>query len=162
VIRFHRLAGALAGLVGLSGCHVYVAPETRPVPGTEVAVVLTDRGRFALSQRIGPEIDQVLGRLVAVTDTSVDVALASTVTIRGESMKWSGERFLLTQDQYGRVLVRTLSKGRTALAVAAGVAAVGSVVAAGLSSGGDAIVSDPSTPPTPPPAATRPVRVTHP
>jgi len=146
-----RLATAVVAVLGVTGCYTYVPPTTAPFAGSEVSVVLTDRGRVALGERVGPEMDQLRGRLLSSTDSTVVVSMRESVTLRGVSAKWTDEVLTLSREHFGSIRIRTLSRGRTsAVAGGAGAAAVLLVVNGVVNTGGSKVDQEPSKPPLPP------------
>ena len=146
--RATQCAGVGAMLLSVTGCYTYAPPVSTPAPGAEVAVVLTDRGRAALGERIGPEIDQLRGRLVSTNDTGVTVAMRESVTLRGVSAAWGDERLTVNREQFATMRVKALSKGRTGVLAGTMGAVLGFfVINGGFDIGGRNVDSDPSTPP---------------
>lgn len=149
--RAARLAGFAGMLMLATGCYTYVPAITAPVPGTEVAVVLTDRGRIALNDRVGPAIDELRGVLTSSTDSAVGLSMRESISLRGESAKWTDEPIVLSRDHFGSIRIRQLSRGRTgAMAGAFGGAVAFFVITGGFGDDGRKIGSDPTTPPSGP------------
>lgn len=123
-----KLAAVAGALTLCTGCYTYVPASTAPVAGSEVAVILTDRGRVALNDRVGPEIDQLRGRLVSSTDSSVTVSMKESVSLRGVSANWTDEMLTLTRDHFGSVRLKQLSRGRTTVLAGGFGAALAAVV----------------------------------
>lgn len=144
----------LAGLVLLcTACYTYAPSGTTPVSGSEVAIVLTDKGRVALNERVGPEMDQLRGRLLSNTDTSVAISMRESITLRGVSAKWTDEAITVHRDHVGSLRIRELSKARSSIvAGAVGAAAVFLIINRGIGLGSERVIPDPSLPPggTPP------------
>jgi hypothetical protein len=137
-----------AALVGAQGCYQYT-PVAGPLPvRAPVALALTDHGRAQLSDRIGPEIDELRGLLVSSTDSLVVVAMQESVTLRGISSKWAGEELTVPRGLIARVRQRQFSRARTIGLVATGglgaAVAIVSVAAAGAST---IQIDQPSDPP---------------
>ncbi len=146
-----RRAIAMVAVLGVTGCYTYVPTTTAPVAGADVSVALTDRGRVALGERVGPEMDQLRGRLMSSNDSSVVVSMSESVTLRGVSTKWTDEVLTLNRDYFGSIRTRILSRGRTgAVAGGLGAAAVILVVNGVVNSGGSKVNQDDSKPPVPP------------
>ena len=155
-LRATRHAGCVAALALGTGCYAYVPTTSAPAAGTEVAVFLTDRGRAAVTDRVGPEMDQLRGRLLSSTDDSVTIVMLESVTLRGVSAQWTEERIAVSRDHLGSIRTRQFSRARTSIvAGTVGVAAVVFVVAGGLGIGGRNINTDPSLPPGPPGPSSR-------
>ncbi len=143
------LIGAV--VIGAAGCSSYAPLTSAPVPGADVALLLTDRGRAAIGDRVGPEMDQLRGRVVALTADSVTIAIAETVTLRGVSAKWSDEQFVLHRDNIGSVRTRTFSRARSSiLAGTIGAATTVFIVSGGFGLIDRKIETDPSKPPVGP------------
>jgi hypothetical protein len=145
--RATRLLAGSAMVFGASGCYTYSLPTVAPAPGAPVSLSLTDRGRAALVDRVGPEMDRLVGTLVSTTDSNYVLTVLETVTLRGVSAKWSGESITLSRDLVGGVRVRTFSRGRTLLVAGTGGAAAVAALFAGGLVGGTSVVGDPLTPP---------------
>ncbi len=61
--RFHLPTVALLMALPLAGCYSYSRTlADKPAPGTDVLIVLNDRGRVDLEQQLGPEVWQVEAR----------------------------------------------------------------------------------------------------
>ncbi|HYW49049.1 MAG TPA: hypothetical protein VE861_00510, partial [Gemmatimonadaceae bacterium] len=144
VIRFALLASVV---LLCTACYTYVPSGNAPASGREVAIVLTDKGRVALSDRVGPEIDQLRGRLMSSTDTSVVLSMSESVSLRGVSAKWTDEVVTLSRDHFGSVRIKELSRGRTAVAAGvAGAAVVLVILNRTIGLGSDGVTQEPSDP----------------
>jgi len=140
-----KLAVVAGALTLCTGCYTYVPSSTAPVAGSEVSVILTDRGRVALNDRVGPEMDQLRGRLVSSTDSSVTLSMRESVSLRGVSANWTDEVLTLARDHFGSVRLKQLSRGRTT-ALAGGFGAALAAVVLSSSLVGGTSNTDPSTP----------------
>jgi hypothetical protein len=114
-----RLVGTLSGVllfVTASACYEYRPLETAaPVVGEPVALQITDRGRVQLSERFGPGLAEVRGRLVSNSDNQYVVNVDRVWEINGASTAWSGEETRLDQSFVGMVKGRQLSTTRSVL-----------------------------------------------
>lgn len=144
-------AGIAATAVSLSGCYIYLPKSTADVPPNAiVSASITDAGRVALGERVGPEVASIDGRVVQKSDTSVRLMVSQVRYLSGLSDQWQGQEVSLRPQDVKSLTQRTFSRSRTAMMIA-GVAAglVLSVLTLnflGLTSG------DPSRDkPTPPP-----------
>jgi hypothetical protein len=125
--RSVRSAGAIAlvFLMVLPGCYT-----TRPVyagmpqPGMNVSLQISDEGRVALRDRVGPSVARVEGVLVRAPDTSYVLTVNDVIGIYGERTRWSGEQVGIRREYVGMVYERRFSPARTALFVG-GVGALG-------------------------------------
>jgi hypothetical protein len=124
----------------LTGCyqHVPASPATL-TGGTEVSLGITDEGRVALADQVGPGIRRLEGRVLEITDTSLVLALTRVNLIDLDiAMQRDGERVEVARSQISDLRERQLSRSRTWLAVGGAVAAVLSLFLIALSGfGGD-------------------------
>ncbi len=141
--------GCLTGTLLLTtACHTYVPNSAAPASGTEVAVVLTDKGRAALADRVGPEMDELRGRLMSSTDSSVIISMTQSLTLRGVSATWTDEVLTVSREHFGSLRTKVLSRGRTSvLAGVAGASAVFLVLTRGILTDPERVTSEPSIPP---------------
>lgn len=151
--RAARLVGRV-GVVALaaqtvSACYT-TAPLTtdvRPV-GAPVVLDITDQGRVHLGSALGESPLRVEGRLAAVSDSTYTLAVTRVEGLRGTGASWSGESYTFRREDVGRVSVRRLSRGRTAVAI---LGAVGTVILAAVTIsllvGGTTTAEDPSQKP---------------
>jgi hypothetical protein len=114
----------LALMQSQTGCYTYVpAGQGGFTAGARVAYTLTDRGRVALADQVGPGALRVEGTLAENTGSSYVLRMSSVRTIDGATARWGGERVTIGHDLVANSFERKLSRTRTA--VAAGVAIVG-------------------------------------
>lgn len=134
-------------LPSATGCYVSrPIYNGEPLPGTEVSLGLTDRGRVALADRLGPGALDVSGRLASATDSAYVVDVTRVAYIDGGRVaKWNGEAVSVAKNDVSRVAERRLSKSRSWLA--AGIAAGLLALATGIVINGTA-GPDPQTKPT--------------
>jgi hypothetical protein len=134
-----------------SACYSYVPVTGTPVPGQELALVITDGGRVALTDRVGPEVDQLRGTLVGRTDSSYTLAMSQAVTLRRESIKWTGESVNVSSAFVASVREKRLSRSRSWLVAGGATAAVVAfIVTRSFLDGNSTVDTDPSNPPTGP------------
>ncbi len=134
-----------AGLVGgvtlsgqlLAGCYTTAPlPTVTPASG-EVVVDLTDRARVDLNGALGESPQRVMGRVLAVSDSSYTLAVGSVESLRGSVARWTGESVELRRSGIASVQARRLSRNRTMFAVlsAVGVFALAVATVSLLASG---------------------------
>lgn len=153
-----RIVGALAGWLAITGCYVYtpISTGTVPVPGQVVAMDISDAGRVALGGTIGPEISQIEGRVLNNATDEYELSVSMVHLLRGGEQVWQGERVKLRKEFVTRSYEKTLSKGRTAIAGAGGVAVVAWFVTKKIVG---SVTGDDAKPPVDPPdSQRRPVR----
>jgi hypothetical protein len=109
----------------LTGCFQFVPVSRSDVPsGAEVSLGITDPGRVALAEPIGPGISRVDGRIVENRDTSIVLAVTSVRFIDLDvTMYRDGERVEIAHRHISEIRERRLSQSRSW--IAAGVAAAG-------------------------------------
>lgn len=120
-----RVFAVIAALVpALSACYEYRPIETQPPPaGEQVALQITDQGRVTLSQRFGPGLAEIQGRMVSAQGSEYVINVYRVAQISGETAAWSGEPTRIDRSFVGSVKGRQISGLRTSLvAVVAGAA----------------------------------------
>jgi hypothetical protein len=125
-----RIAGAVAMaatlIAGLAGCYtLQVSAPGDVTNGTQVALDISDAGRLALGNSMGPGILQVEGRLMAKENDEYVVAVSAVKLLRGGEQVWKGERVSIRTEHVTRVYERRHSRGRS---IAAGAAGAGALV----------------------------------
>lgn len=115
---WRRFVGGLcaASLLLQIGCYTFKPLQTNiPATGNRMAVVLNDRGRFALGDKLGASVDRVEGLLVAVDSEAVTLEVYRTTDLRGSESTWTGERVQVPKDAIIGYQERQFSKRRTYL-----------------------------------------------
>ena len=120
-LRARRLCAAIAGaflLPAATGCYTYRhAPDgTLPV-GANVVLGITDRGRVAIGEQVGPGALRIRGELLEKTDSTYVLRVGSVEHLNGRTTKWSGEQVVIPRDFVGTAGEQRYSKGRTWLAI---------------------------------------------
>jgi len=95
-----------------------------PDPGTVIGLDITDAGRVALGGAMGPEIDQVEGKLIAKDTTGYLVGVTSLHLLRGGEQVWHGEQVQIKKEYVSSVYQRRFSRSRSAALAAVGIGAV--------------------------------------
>ncbi len=141
-------AVVLAFTLGVSqACYAYVPLSDSPLPGTQVAIDLTDRGRAEMATLVGAWPETVEGALTAQSDSAYMLSVTSVRNQRGGVSKWSGEALTVRKDLVARTRERHFSTTRTAMAAGLSVGAIlFFALTRGLFGGG----SENSPPPPPP------------
>lgn len=117
-----------------------------PLAGTEVTLALSDRGRVALSERLGPGALSVRGRLASATDSMYVVNVTRVTYIEhGRVAKWNGEPVDISKNDIGGVAEHRLSRSRSwvAAGITIGLLALATGIVINGTSG-----PDPQTKPT--------------
>lgn len=138
-----RLAGRrlVVGVLAVSvGCHRYVSVDASVPPvGEPVALDISDEGRVALRDRIGPGVDRIEGRMVGVDGNEYLVSVSHIEQLNGPRSPWAGEVMRLDRGLVDRVQRREVSTTRT-LALVGGIAAGVAILI--VSGGFDAVFGD--------------------
>ena len=111
-----RFVGGLcaAALSLQMGCCTFQPLQTGvPATGKRIAVVLNDRGRSQLGDRLGSAIDKVDGLLVEGDGVKVTLEVYRTMDLRGNAASWTGERVQLPRDGITGYQERQVSTRRT-------------------------------------------------
>lgn len=128
-------------------CFEYSNVEPRTVPaGRELQITVTPEGRQALGGQVGTNVRTIIGRVVSADTSGVRLALERTTLTDGSTAQWSGEQVNIPSPYISDTQERTLSKGKTAAAVAvlAGVSAAVALALGRTGSSGSGTV--PGTP----------------
>ena len=106
-------------------------------------LVLNDKGRTGVAEKLGAAVDKVEGTLTAQSSDSYTIAISTVYQIGGNSTKWNGEPAVIAKDWTVGYQVRRFNQTRTiVLAVALTAAVVVFFVSTKLLGGG----SDPAGP----------------
>lgn len=140
-----------ASVPAMHGCYTYVPVDTSTSPpvGEQVAFEITDQGRSALAERLGPGVMRVEGSLTRADSEQYVMRVWGLDQLRVGKVRWSGESVSISRDYVAGVERRQLSTVRTWLAagVAGGVmyfAFTQDLIGGGRPSGED----DPPEPPS--------------
>jgi hypothetical protein len=131
-ISRRRRAGIVLACVSVinTGCYTYrPLYGTAPTAGQHVELVLSDSGRVALGQQLGPGVLRVDGLLRQVRDGSYVVSVDRITTISAESANWGGESVQIPVSDVSQAGLRALSRTRTALVAGAVVVGIGLFIA---------------------------------
>jgi hypothetical protein len=107
-----------------TACYAYAPVQTTPQAGAQVALEVTDEGRVALSDKIGPGVVRLEGTLAAVEGDELLVDASSVRQVRGYISDLGGVRVRLPKRYVTRMDERRLSRTRSLLVVGGVVAIV--------------------------------------
>lgn len=100
------------------GCFSYLPVQSSPpLPAQQVGVVLNDRGRVLLGDRVGASVDRIDGRVVSRQDGAIVLDVYRVTDLRGNTATWTGERVSIPEDAILGYRARKLSKFKTLLLV---------------------------------------------
>jgi hypothetical protein len=120
--QWRRVVGCLCAalLVLQAGCYTYLPMQTNvPATGKRIAVVLNDRGRAMIGDKLGSAMDKADGLLVAADDASVTIEVYRTTDMKGNQATWTGERVTFPRDGVSGFQERLLSKKKSYMLVGA-------------------------------------------
>jgi hypothetical protein len=125
----------------MTGCYTYLPrPVSEAAPKAQISAEITDVGRVALGERVGPEVASMDGEVVQKTDSAILLNVSEVRYLNGTSNQWQGQEVTLRPQDVKSLSQRTYSKQRSMLAVVAigGLAVLAVVTAAitGAFSGG--------------------------
>lgn len=139
-VRPTAFAVGLAAAALLAGCYTLQPTGTVNADvGTRVAFDVNDQGRVALGGSMGPEIDQIEGRLVQRDTSDYVVAVTAVHLLRGGEQIWTGEQVHIKSAYVNQIYTRQFNSGRTIVLSAIGIAAVGLFVTRSLNPGGNPV-----------------------
>jgi hypothetical protein len=132
----------------LTGCFQYVQVAGPAVPvGAEVTLGVTDRGRIALTEPVGPGVRRLSGRVLESTDTTLVLGVKTVEFLDlGVPVQWAGQPVRIAREHVTEVRERQLSRSRTYLAIGLSVAAVAALSLIGINT----VFGDEPGPPRPP------------
>ncbi len=142
-------AAAVAALMSSVACYNQVPVSEAPGPaGEKVTALLTPYGSVQMVPKIGPNVREVDGLLVAYDTSTVTIALATTVGQDGSPQQWMGDRIVFPQSVLERLTTPKFSATRTAwlgVATVAGLAVLRGVLGGTSSVGGGSSAGGPPT-----------------
>lgn len=100
--------------MALAGCYSYTPLATpSPVPGTKVALVLSDAGRVGLGPAVGEGTSRLEGSIVSASDTAYVLSVSDVYGISGSHAQWAGEQVQVQKSYVANSMERRFSRGRT-------------------------------------------------
>ena len=125
-------------LLGVA-CHRYEPVTAATVErGADVSVALTDFGTANLGRLLGMGVGTIEGELLSLSDSALTIGVKLVRQRNGIETFWKGERVAIPRSDVAEIRQRRFSKGKSAVATMAVIAAaVGAVEAfIGTGSGG--------------------------
>jgi len=90
-----------------------------PPTSASVQLLMNDKGRLDVSQKLGSAVDKVEGVVTAQTSDSYTLAVSRVFQLGGAVSKWNGESVTIAKDGTNGYQIHSYSQGKTvALAVA--------------------------------------------
>jgi len=129
----------------LQGCYETLPLQQGPPPAVEtVQLLLNDKGRVNVTEKLGSGVGKVEGTVTAQDATSYTVAVTEVIQQNGSTSKWNGELVTIAKEGTEGYQIHRYNKTRTlvlAVAITAGVVVF--FLTTKLFGGG----SDPNAPP---------------
>lgn len=149
--RLVRSAGSYLCIWALAlqmACYSYAPVQSSPPPQPrEIGVVINDRGRVILGERVGALVDRIDGRIVSIDSQNVVMNVFRVTDLRGNGSTWTGEQVSIPREAILGYRERKVSKLKVLVLIGAAVLAVVTVLSTSLD-----VFGDPKTdPPGPPP-----------
>ena len=116
-----------------TACYSYAPVQSTPQPGAQVSLEVTDEGRVALKEKIGPGVVRLEGTLAGVEGEELLVDASAVRQVHGYITDLGGVRVRLPQKYVTRVDERRISRSRTLLVVGGIVAIVAGFFAVKIS-----------------------------
>jgi hypothetical protein len=102
------------------GCFSYLPVQsTPPSPAQQVGIVINDRGRVLLGDRVGPSVDRIDGKVISRQDGTIVLDVYRVTDLRGNTATWTGERVAIPEEAVLGYRARKLSKFKSVLLVGA-------------------------------------------
>jgi hypothetical protein len=158
--RRRRTAGALlaAWSLLLQGCYESLPLQQETPPTAQrVELVLNDRGRAAVADKLGVAVDKVEGTVVGEDADSYTMSVFRVSTLTGSGSTWTGQQVAIAKDGTTGFQVRRLNKTRTALLAGGVVVGLVGIFAKSLNLGG----ASAEVPPTDTPGPQKQLRPPH-
>lgn len=148
-VMANRAVFALCGLALATqfGCYSFLPLQsTPPKIAEEAGIVINDRGRLLLGDRVGSSVDRIDGKVISRQDGSIVMDVYRVTDLRGNSATWTGERVSIPEEAVLGYRARKFSKFKTLMLVGAITVAIMTTLARSLN-----IFGDPASLPTPEP-----------
>ena len=109
----------------LQGCYETLPLQQGPPPAVEtVQLLLNDKGRVNVAEKLGTGVAKVEGNVTAQDATSYSVAVTHVIQQNGSTSTWNGELVVIAKDGTDGYQIHRYNKTRTlvlAVAITAGV-----------------------------------------
>jgi hypothetical protein len=116
-----------------TACYSYAPVRSTPQTGAQVALEVTDEGRVALNEKIGPGVVRLEGTLAGMDGDDLLVDASAVRQVRGYITDLGGVRVRLPKNYVTRMDERRFSTSRTLLVVGGVVAVVAGFFATKIS-----------------------------
>lgn len=149
VIVRRAVSCLLTGAMALQmACYSYAPLQTvAPVPPRQVGVVINDRGRTLLGDRVGALVDRIDGQVVSIDSQKLVMHVYRVTDLRGTGSTWTGEEVSIPREGILGFRERKLSKFKVLLLVGVAALAVVGFLGSSLDLFGDPFSDPPDGPP---------------
>jgi hypothetical protein len=115
-----RVLSSVLFAILVAGCYNYNAiDQSTPPQGMVVSLDLNDQGTASLASKLGPGVERMRGKVVNSENGDLMIAVDVTETHGGVESYWNGENVAVSRAYISRLRERELSRGRTAVLIAA-------------------------------------------
>jgi len=81
------------------GCYSYHPVQSAPpAPAQQVGVVISDRGRILLGDRVGANVDRIDGKVISRQGGALVIDVYRVTDLRGNAATWTGERITIPEE----------------------------------------------------------------
>jgi hypothetical protein len=133
----------------LQGCYETLPLQQGPPPAAvTVQLVMNDKGRLAISDKLGGSVDRVEGVVTAQNTDSYTISITDVYQLNGNVSKWENEVVTISKDGVEGYRIHRFNQARTVvLATALTAALVVFVLTAGIKSSGTSSSTGPGNGP---------------
>lgn len=132
-----------------TACYSYAPLQTAsPTEPREIGVVINDRGRALLGERVGALVDRIDGQIVTLDSQNIVMIVHQVTDLRGTSSAWTGERVSIPREAVLGFRERKLSKFKILALIGVAALAVVAIFSASLDVFGDGKTDGPPLPPS--------------
>jgi len=109
----------------LQGCYETLPLQQGSAPATvSVQLVMNDKGRLAVADKLGGSIDRVEGMVTAQNADSYTLSVTEVYQLNGNSAKWENEPVTISKDGVDGYRIHRFNQARTVILAAAITAAL--------------------------------------
>ncbi len=149
--RAFRRAGSFLCVWALAlqaACYSYAPLQTATPPQPkQMGVVLNDRGRTLLGERVGALVDRIDGQVISIDSQTVVMDVFRVTDLRGNGSTWTGERVNIPREGILGFRERQLSKIKVLALVGVAAIAIATLLSTSLDVFGDPKTDPPPEPP---------------
>lgn len=100
------------------GCYSYRPMQSEPpAPAQQAGIVINDRGRVLLGDRVGATVDRIDGKVISRQGGNLVLDVYRVTDLRGNMATWTGERITIPDEAILGYRARKFSIAKTLLLV---------------------------------------------